>query len=282
MKPLLKLWLNAAAILVIQAAFAQTKNDHSVKINTMQTNTNKEAIRNLYENILNNGKFDLLGNIISGEYTNAQGAKGVEGFKKTVTDLRNAFPDAKWTLTAIVAEADRVFIKQKMEGTHKGIFQGITPTDKIVTTEGTVLYDFKDGKIIHSQVLTDRFGFLQQLGVIPADLLSLARKSSETIYFVDRFTIPAGSFNEFMSRTTYNRDFIKHLEGFVKDEVMVSKDSTGNIVVMTVAAWLNKDYLEAAKKKVQEEYARIGFDPQVFCSQLGITMERQVYSAYQQ
>jgi predicted ester cyclase len=128
---------------------------------------NKEIIRSLYANVFNGGKTELLEQIVSPDYENSKGMKGIEAFRKTVTELSTAFPDAQWTLTAMVAEGNQVFIRHKLIATHKGVFQDIAPTNKPFTSLGMVLYEFKDGKIIHSDVLTDRLGFLQQLEVIP-------------------------------------------------------------------------------------------------------------------
>ena len=128
---------------------------------------NKEIIRNLYDNVFNTGRIELLEKIISPDYENSKGMKGIDAFRKTINELSTAFPDAKWTLTAMVAEGDQVFIRHKLSATHTGVFQNIAPTNKPFTSIGMVLYEFKDGKIIHSDVLTDRLGFLQQLEVIP-------------------------------------------------------------------------------------------------------------------
>ena len=76
---------------------------------------NKEVIRNLYANVFNTGETALLDQIVSPDYENSKGMKGVEAFKKTVTELTTAFPDAKWTLTAIVAEGNQVFIRHELK-----------------------------------------------------------------------------------------------------------------------------------------------------------------------
>ncbi|HET9486206.1 MAG TPA: hypothetical protein VFO54_02180, partial [Chryseosolibacter sp.] len=65
----------------------------------MNTTVNKEAIDDLYENILNNRRFELLDSLVSKDYTNSQGEKGIEAFKKGVVAITKAFPDARWTLT---------------------------------------------------------------------------------------------------------------------------------------------------------------------------------------
>lgn len=155
------------ACLLLLISFSSFSKDQ------MNTDKNKEAIRNFYGNILNKRKFEQLDSLISKDYVNRQGDKGVAGFQKQIPELLKAFPDAQWTLTAIVAEGDKVFVKQSMKGTHTGEFQHIPPTNKVITSEGTVLYEFRDGKIINHETQTDRLAFLQQLGLIPVDLSTL-------------------------------------------------------------------------------------------------------------
>lgn len=46
---------------------------------------------------------------------------------------------------------------------------------------------------------------------------------------------------------------------------------------MTIAAWEGRDKLNEAKKPVQTEFKRIGFNPVEFYQQLNITMEREQY-----
>ncbi|MBV7530908.1 ester cyclase [Chitinophaga sp. sic0106] len=142
----------------------------STQLAAAQTNNYKGIIHNLYENILSHRKLSLVDSIVSVDYTNQQGAKGAQVFKQNLTELLAAFPDGQWTITAIIAEGNTVMIKQKMAGTHKGKFQQIQPTNKSVVVEGFAIYTFQDGKIVHSEIQTDRLGFLQQLGVIDRDL----------------------------------------------------------------------------------------------------------------
>lgn len=269
-------------------SFSQVKTNQSFikskKEGAMDTiaSKNKEVIRNLYENILNKRKFEQLGSVISNDYANDQGGKGIEGFQKQIPELIKAFPDAQWTLTAIIAEGDNVVVKQTMQGTHREKFQNITPTNRAVTNEGMAIYKLKDGKIIHHEIKTDRLGFLQQLGVIPVDLTTLTTIKENEVYFIDRFLIPAGSMKEFTERMNYNRNFIKNLDGFIEDKAFEQKGDDGNFIVITTATWKSKEHLADAKTEVQSEYKRINFDPAEFYQRLHIQMERGIYSPYQQ
>ena len=284
MKSVIKTYLFIFAFVIGQYGFTQVKSlNHSVKNNEMEVaiNTNKDVIHTLYENIMNNRKFELLGSVVSESYTNAQGEKGVEAFKKGITAVINAFPDAKWTLTEIIAEGNKVFVKQQVQGTHKGVFQNISPTNRAISNDGMVIYNIENGKVISHQIQTDRLGFLQQLGVLPSDPISLIQEKKSNVFFVDKFLIPKNAIEEFVQRMQYNRNFIKSIPGFIKDEVIAYENANGDLTLMTIAVWQNQDFFDKAKQLVEAEYKKINFNPREFAERLNIKMEREVYKAYQ-
>jgi len=246
----------------------------------MTVNKNKEIVRFLYEQILNNRKFEKFDSIVSSGYINAQGETGIEAFKKGMLPFLKAFPDARWELTEMIAENDKVAVKQTVTGTHQRQFQTIEPTGRSVTIESHAIYIVKDGKITGHQIQTDRLGFMQQLGVIPRDLPAFQQGYESNVYFVDRFFIPANAVTEFLPRMEYNWDFIKPLPGFIEHKVIVDGDPGGDMTLMTIAIWKNQEYLDKAKFSVQNEYRSINFNPQEFMQKLNIKMERQVYHAY--
>jgi predicted ester cyclase len=265
------------ALLITMMLFAQSKNYSKIKPKKMDAvqNKNKEVIRNLYENILNNRKLELLNDLIAEEYTSSQGFQKAVGFKQQIVELLQGFPDAQWQVDELLSEGNKVMVKQQLNGTHAGQFQNITATGKRISTKGIAIYELRDGRIINQQIQTDRFGFLQQLGVLPTGLGALTNKNigNEQVYFIDKFFLPKNSIEEFTQRMNYNRNFIKTLDGFISDEVYEQKDEEGNVSIITIAAWKNKDYLNKAKDAVQAEYKRIGFDPAGFYQRLDIKFE---------
>jgi len=265
-------------LVMAQLTLAQQTTNNKIIIDTMETNLNKKAILDFYEIILNNRKFELLDSLIDEHYSSENGILGFEGFKQPLMALITAFPDAKWTIKDILAEGNKVFVKQQMVGTHEKSFQGIAPTYRPVKNEGMVIYEFRNRKVVHYQIQTDRLGFLQQLGIIQLDITTPSKNTAGSVFLVDEFTIPPLALDSFITKMTYNREFIKTIDGFVRDEVMISKDPTGNSIVMTVAVWKDEQYLSIAKELVQQEYARIGFDPQTFYQHMQISMKRQIYT----
>ena len=97
-------------------------------------------------------------------------------------------------------------------------------------------------------------------------------------FFIDKFIVPAAAVNEFTNRMNINRNFIKKLPGFIKDEAYQRTDEHGNLVCITIAAWENEDALKKAREVVQAEYKKQGFDMPAMLSRLNIVMDRGLYT----
>jgi len=93
---------------------------------------------------------------------------GPEGWKRFATGFLTAFPDLHVSIEDIVAKEDKVVARWTSRGTHEGELQGIAPTGKRVTVMGMGIYRLVGGKIQEIWGLNDKFGMLQQLGVIPS------------------------------------------------------------------------------------------------------------------
>lgn len=131
--------------------------------------TNQAAVRRLYDECLNQGKFEAADQFISPAFTGLgpDGGAGPAGFKAVVTRLRTGFPDIHFTLHDLFAANNRVALRWTWEGTHRGPFMNFPPTEKRVRQEGIVLYRFEGGQVVEARVQFDRLGFLQQLGILP-------------------------------------------------------------------------------------------------------------------
>jgi predicted ester cyclase/heme-degrading monooxygenase HmoA len=241
------------------------------------TKQNEEAVRNLYEQSLNKRNMELHKDLISDEYTGPRGLKGVAGFDEPVLGLIKSFPDIQWKIQELLGEGNKVVVTWKIEGTHTGEFQHIAATGNKVSSGGMAIYEFKEGKIINVQVQTDRLDFLQQLNVLPRDITSLSNTKAQ-VRFIDKFIVPAAAVNEFTDRMNINRNFIKKLPGFIKDEAWQRPDEHGNLVCITIAVWENEDALKKAREVVQAEYKKQGFDMPAMLSRLNIVMDRGLYT----
>lgn len=268
-------FLFGLTVLFSQTTFSQkTSNKYLKNENYMENLNTNETIRFLYDSILNTKQFERLNQVISPEYTNQLGEKGVAGFQKSILGLATAFKNAHWAIEEIISEENKVVVKQKFTGTQTNKFQNISPTNKPVSVKGNAIYEFERGKIIHSQILTDRLGFMQQLEIIPNNLTPT---NEHTVYFVDKFFVPKTSVDEFTKQMKYNRTFITNLSGYIRGEAFKKTDDEGNLTIMTIASWEGQDKLNEAMKSVQTEFKRIGFNPVEFYQRLNITMEREQY-----
>ncbi len=147
---------------------------------TQAPEKNKEAVRRLYEDILNTGKLDLLNQIIAEEYVGISGQKGPSAFAEPIRELRLGFPDIRYTVEDLVAEGDRVVVKWIWRGIHTGPFRGFAASEKQVANHGIAIFQFKDDKIVQSWIETDRLGFLQQIGVVPPGLGSVPQSPKKS------------------------------------------------------------------------------------------------------
>jgi len=269
-------YLLLAILLIPGVANAQlTVKQKASGMNT--TANNKETVRTIYEQAMNKRNLALLKEIISEDYTGAQGIKGPAGFEATITSLVQSFPDIRWSVQELIAEDDKVMVKWEIQGTHIGQFQHIAPTGKKVSGTGMGIYTFKDGKVVSTQVQTDRLGFLQELGVLPVDLTQLTNKKAQ-VNFIDKFFVPAAAKQEFYERMGINRAFIKQLPGFIRDDAYEYTDDKGNLICVTVAQWESKEAFSKAREAVQGEYAKQGFDMGAMLKRLNITIDRGVYT----
>lgn len=144
----------------------QTDNEFT---NSHHAETNKAAVRRLYEECINQGKFEIADELIAPEFITpgSDGDTGPAGFKANVARLRTGFPDVLFTLHNLLAEKDQVALYWTWEATHQGAFAGIPATGKPVRQEGMVIYRFKAGKAVAAKLVFDRLGVFQQLGVTP-------------------------------------------------------------------------------------------------------------------
>ncbi len=77
-----------------------------------------------------------------------------------------AFPDFRQTVEDAVAEGDKVALRMKGRGTHKGVFQGVAPTGKHFEITGMAIRRIVNGKIVEEWANPDQLGLMQQLEII--------------------------------------------------------------------------------------------------------------------
>jgi steroid delta-isomerase-like uncharacterized protein len=137
----------------------------------MSIEENKALVRREYEQGVNRGDFDVRNEVLAsnyvGHFPGAPPIQGINAFKEFTSAFFTAFPDLHTTIEDLIAEGDKVAVRQTWRGTHTGNFQGIPPTGKQVTFTSREVYHVTGGKLAEEWVELDMLGLLQQLGVIP-------------------------------------------------------------------------------------------------------------------
>ena len=134
---------------------------------------NKTIVRQLYEEVWNKRRLELVEEIISPSHALhdpnlTDSAIGPEAYKRQVTRFVTAFPDLRLNVEDVFGEKDKLAVAWTISGTHKGEFMGIPATDKRVSVDGITLNHIVDGKIMDSYISWDALGLIQQLGGAPA------------------------------------------------------------------------------------------------------------------
>lgn len=130
----------------------------------------KVVVRQLFDEVLNEGRLDLIDELLSDDYLDHNPLPGVPpgaaGVKIKVKALRGAFPDIRFELEEIVAEGSLVAARYRWRGTQEGSFGDIPPAGKTVEVTGMDFYRLEQGKIVEHWHNIDELGLLRQLGAV--------------------------------------------------------------------------------------------------------------------
>jgi steroid delta-isomerase-like uncharacterized protein len=234
---------------------------------------NKQVVRAFYDG-LNRGALASLTELAHPELPG-----GVDGLRAALSALLAAVPDIHYTLHDVVAEGDQVAARWTWTGTQTGPFRGYPASGKRISDLGFAVFGVRDGKIASISMLTDRLGFLEQIGMAPASAAVIdPRRAPQGVYVIDTFVVPDAARAEFEAATKRNRAFIRTLDGFRGDAVFTRKQGEA-WTIATIAAWDSAAALANATEQVQAYYQRIGFDAQAATKAWGVTMQRTICDA---
>jgi steroid delta-isomerase-like uncharacterized protein len=139
----------------------------------MSIEQNKVLVRQMVEEIFNRGNLSLANEFLAPDFVEREELppgmpSDREGVTQLTTMLRSGFPDFKATIDDIIAEDDKVVIRQTWSGTHRGEFMGVPPTGKSVSFGVIDFIRVDGGKFVEHWGQMDTMGMMQQLGAIPS------------------------------------------------------------------------------------------------------------------
>src|SRR3984957_4699158 len=110
---------------------------------------NKQVVRRLIEEGWNQGKVNLVSELLANNcrfhdevFPNL--TSGADNLRRHIETCRSGFPDLKFTID----ERDGVVLPWTAEGTHKGPFLGMPPTNKKANVTGTSIFRLEGSKIV--------------------------------------------------------------------------------------------------------------------------------------
>lgn len=131
---------------------------------------NEVTMRRFVEQVINNGDFPVLDEVIHPNYVYRspdQALQGPEALKDLFTAYRTAFPDLHIEIEDLVSAGNKTVISFTLSGTHEGDLMGIASTGRQVKVSGMTFSHFENGKIVEEWELLDQLTLFQQLGIVP-------------------------------------------------------------------------------------------------------------------
>jgi steroid delta-isomerase-like uncharacterized protein len=151
----------------------ETPEERGIEELTVSAEENKDIVHRLFENLSPEGYKAIVEELVAPSCVYHAppfpDMVGPEGFKQFLEGTFTAYPDAEFTVEDMLAEEDKVAVRLKLRGTHKGVTRtGIAPTGKRVTGTGIEVYCLDKGKIVEKWMNFDFLGLMQQMGASPA------------------------------------------------------------------------------------------------------------------
>ena len=131
----------------------------------------KEVAMLMYNEVMSQGNLDALDEIIHDDFVEHEEFPGGGPSDKTapaefVKMFRSAFPDLSASIEDMVEEGNKLVVRSRMSGTHKGDFMGMPPTNNKFDVQAIDIVEFRDGKVIAHWGTTDGAAMMEQLGMM--------------------------------------------------------------------------------------------------------------------
>ncbi|QWF79575.1 ester cyclase [Amycolatopsis sp. CA-230715] len=94
---------------------------------------------------------------------------GLDAFRAGWQMMLGSFPDLAVTIDETVAEPGKVAATISLRATNTGHYRRGEATGRHARWRGFVIAHVRDGRISRFDAMTDRFGMLQQLGIVGDD-----------------------------------------------------------------------------------------------------------------
>lgn len=91
---------------------------------------------------------------------------GIPSVKQLENNYIKSFPNKKVKIDSVTAAENLVTMRWTCSGTHKGIYQNNPATNREFKISGISIFRFENGKIKEVWQNWDKFGLMEQLGLL--------------------------------------------------------------------------------------------------------------------
>ncbi|WP_324590060.1 flavin reductase [Citricoccus sp.] len=166
------------------------------------------------------GQLDALDAVLAEDYVRYSAANeqplSRQQYKDQIREVRAAFPDLTTTVDALLLDGDQAAMFWHSVGTFSAPLHDVPPTGTVVTTRGSNVLTFRDGKIVREEVTWDASELLADVG-LPS--LKSAFEPEDVAAVVDSPANPGTPPREMLK--AFNKQFITGVT------VVATKDETG-------------------------------------------------------
>ncbi|MBS1882394.1 MAG: ester cyclase [Actinobacteria bacterium] len=93
---------------------------------------------------------------------------GAEALKEVFARLHQAFPDLRVEILDLIAEGEKVVSRNRVTGTHRGDYMGLSGTGKSIAYDEIFVVRFAAGRIAETWGVVDVASQMRQLGLTAA------------------------------------------------------------------------------------------------------------------
>jgi predicted ester cyclase len=159
---------------------------------TTTVEQNKEVIRRIFDEIINQGNLDLADELLTPDtevhVPFADPGSGPEALKTIVAGLRQGFPDLHLEIDDLIGEGNVTAVAwHSTQQTHTGSYRGLPPTGRAVRISGIDMMKFRGGRVSFFSMHLDELGAVRQMGVVPPEGVSSGKRAAFVLGSLFRF-----------------------------------------------------------------------------------------------
>ncbi|RZV45563.1 MAG: ester cyclase [Acidimicrobiia bacterium] len=128
----------------------------------------KALVRRVYDEVFNEGKVELIDELLAENFVEHEQMPGMpsdrEAPKMYTQMARNAFPDFRMTVEEVLQDGNKVIVRGRSSGTHKGEFWGMPPTGNTFDIAFIDILEYDGDKMVGHWGVTDTAAMMEQLG----------------------------------------------------------------------------------------------------------------------